>query len=217
MKGQANNIDAFLFLLLAVLFLLPLFQEFDFFGLKLKSELSSLKGEIREQILNIRSDINSIRINTQVNPQFILQVPSDSQIPSIETEFNKALQQTLKSYNIRQPRKVQTEFEVPSDIDYLIKARYALEKEVRKLGKSVMEKEDEDRVYPLAFQQIVRSLRKSEIINADLEEVLKQIYAICSKAAHSEHVSEAKIGFVKEIAPDLIATLKAIQRTRERR
>ncbi len=45
-------------------------------------------------------------------------------------------------------------------------------------------------------------------INQDYYSALKNVLAICNAAIHGDEISEAKINFVRDIAPGLIETLK---------
>lgn len=58
-KGSATLMDVFVFLVWISLLLVPLFKEVSFFGMKFKQEIDSLKNEVREQIMNLRSEIQT--------------------------------------------------------------------------------------------------------------------------------------------------------------
>jgi hypothetical protein len=87
--GSATGIDAFLFLILVSLLLLPLFQEFDLFGLKLKAQIAEVKTEVKDQVSQLRNEILIIGINTQFSPQINLTPPPDSSLPALEENFRR--------------------------------------------------------------------------------------------------------------------------------
>ena len=47
------------------------------------------------------------------------------------------------------------------------------------------------------------------LISPEQDESLRKVYAICSAAIHGEEISEAKINFVRDVAPEIIASLQA--------
>ncbi len=67
-KGFVTVLDVFVFLIWIALLLIPLFKEVKFFGIELKQEIDSLKKEVREQIINLRSEIQtSISFQNRIN------------------------------------------------------------------------------------------------------------------------------------------------------
>jgi hypothetical protein len=68
-SGTATPFDFIIFLVWICLLLMPFFQEIDIFGVKLRKEINSLKGELKEQIINLRSEMLSISIKNQVSQE----------------------------------------------------------------------------------------------------------------------------------------------------
>lgn len=209
-SGLANGIDAFFFLILIILLLLPLFQEFDFFGIKLKSKIEELKSDVKEQITNLRSDMQTIGINTQVSPQiYLTPPPSDNQLPQIEERFRKILKETLFTFDIKSSVDIQNELLIPNDVNYLFVVRYTIEKELKRIWQERFQKEGGLRFTPI--NKITQALYESKLLDKNLSNVIRDIYAICSPAIHGDDVSKNQIKFVEDIAPDLITALMAIK------
>ena len=68
-SGVATPFDIIIFLVWICLLLMPFFQEIDMFGVKLKKEINSLKGELKDQIISLRSEMLSISIKNQVSQE----------------------------------------------------------------------------------------------------------------------------------------------------
>jgi hypothetical protein len=67
-KGSVTVLDVFIFLIWMALLLIPLFKEVKFFGIELKQEMDSLRKEVKEQIVNLRSEIQtSISLQNRIN------------------------------------------------------------------------------------------------------------------------------------------------------
>jgi hypothetical protein len=67
--GQGSFGDFLVLLIWVAVFLAPIFQEVDFFGIKLKQHLSELKQEVD----GLRTDIrNTIDVQAQINPTFYM-------------------------------------------------------------------------------------------------------------------------------------------------
>lgn len=207
-NGTATLLDIFIFLIWMTLLLVPLFQEVNLFGIKLKTEIDSLKSEIKEQIINLRADIqNTINVRAQINPQFNFTPPSDSQLPMMKEHFRQILDEELRMRGIERP-SAPSEIEVPENAKYLFSVRYKIEKELRRIQKQRFGEENIKR--PMPVNQMTRSLVQSELMDTKLANVIREVSAVCSPAIHGEEVSSNQVKFVREIAPELIETLKSI-------
>src|SRR5262245_33992895 len=64
-----NTVDTTVSVVWLALLLLPLLSEVSIGGVTLKKEVEALKSEVKEQLLNIRSEIqNTTQVQTQVSP-----------------------------------------------------------------------------------------------------------------------------------------------------
>ena len=208
-SGTATGIDATLLVIFLILLLLPLFQEFDLFGIKLKSKIDEVKTEVKDQVTSLRREILNIGISTQFNPQINLSPPSDSSLPGLEEKFRKILNETLKEHKIQQPVDIQTELLIPNDVNYLFIVRYNIEKELRRIWKERFEGGDERKPEPIF--RIVQALRENELLDPRLGSGIREVYSACSPAIHGEEVSDRQVLFVKDLAPELITALMRIK------
>jgi len=222
MQGVASAFDIVIFLILIALATIPLFQEVDFFGVRLKKEIDTLRTEFKEHIVNLRSDIqNTINMRTEISPHINLLTPrSDSEIRNLEEQIKPILERTLKAKGIG-IEKEDSKFEVSDNIKFLFDVRYTIEKELRRIWRrqwaSAVEaslwtgQPIEEQERPKSIFQITVSLDRLGIITSELSSVIREVYRACSPAIHGEEVSQTAVGFVHDVAPGLIASLKAIE------
>lgn len=207
-NDSASILDIIILLIWISLLVMPLFQEVSFYGLKLKKEFNTLKSDMKEQIINLRSDVqNSINFKSEISPQiYFYPPPSDSQIPTIEEESRKILQETLK----KQGMEVKSEkIEISEEANYLFSVRLEIEKELRRIWKQRFADVETKRQMPI--NRIANHLVEIELIDSRLAGIIREVYAICSQAIHGEDVSKIKVDFVRDIASELITSLKGIQ------
>jgi len=229
MQGVASAFDIVIFLILIALATIPLFQEVDFFGVRLKKEMDTLRTEFKEQIINLRADIiqNTINMRTEISPQIqFLTSPTDAELQKIKEE----LKSTLEQIKEKASEKTSPEFEVPDDNSYLFEVRYNIENELRRIWKQWQANKNQWRLWsaerpsatwagweapeperPLTVSQIIRSLTESGIITTELSSIIREVYRACSPAIHGEEVTQTAVGFVHDVAPGLVASLKAIE------
>lgn len=206
--GTATSVDAFLFLVLTILLLLPLFQEFDFIGLKLKAQIAEVKSEVKDQFSSLRQDILTIGVNTNVNPHIYLNPPSDASLPDLEKRFKGILNEALKEQSGTDLVDIQNELLLPNDVNYLFTVRYTVEKELRRIWQERFDGGHER--IPVPIFKIVNALRENELIGP-IGSVIREVYSACSPAIHGEEVSKKQVQFVKDIAPELITALMKIK------
>lgn len=207
-NDSASILDIIILLIWISLLVMPLFQEVNFYGLKLKKEIITLKSDLKEQIINLRSDVqNSIDFKTEINPQInLFSSSSDSQIPTIKVKHHEILQETLKKQGI----EVKSEkIETPENAIYLFSVRLEIEKELRRIWNQRFVDVETKRL--MQINRIANYLVETELIDSRLGGIIREVYAICSQAIHGEDVSKIKVDFVREIAPELITSLKGIQ------
>jgi len=209
--GDANPIDIVLLLTLFALLAIPLFQEVSFFGVSFKREIDNLKTEFKEQIINLRSDIqNTINMRAEISPHInVLALPSDSELKSIEERIRPILEQILKERGIEKPVPVPAEPEVPDDTRFLFSVRYSLENELRRLGTLIWPPYLEKHYQSILT--IATSLSEIGKITPQVVDIIRKVYAICSLAVHGGDVSEASVKFVQDTSPPLLAYLKSIE------
>lgn len=151
---------------------------------------------------------NTIDIRSQFNPQFTLQMPApDGQLPHIEEQVRSAVQNAMNQYGI-QRTTVESEVSVSETENYLFGVRHNIERELRRIYGQRFP--DDNRRRYTSVVSISRVLTNYEVLSPDLANAIREVYRACSAAIHSEEVTDAQVGFVRDVAAELISTLRAI-------
>ena len=205
--GHSAPVDVFIFLIWIGLLLIPVFQEVSFFGISLKQQIKEARAELKEQIQSLKAEIhNNVDVRSQVS-QTVYASPPDSSLPDLEQRVKRAVTQALASHP-RSPTPQLSEIKVPDDTSYLFSVRFAIEEQLRRIFSRRFPDTEQRR--PIPVFRLTESLVQNEILPPDLGSVIRDVYAVCSPAIHGERVTSAKVAFVRDVAPELIATLKSI-------
>lgn len=208
--GRSVPADDFVFLVWAALLLLPLFKEVSFFGMTFKKEIEDLKSQVKDEIFGLRAEIRtSVDLRSQINPSFnFLAPPPDSQLPELEKRVQAIVENTVKTLGLRPVEP--SVLALSQDVEFLFKVRYNLEREVRRIWVRRTEEGDVQARRFTPTLRVARYLAESGLIDRGMEEAIRELWAVASPAIHGESVTEAQVSFAREVAPQLIATLKAI-------
>lgn len=212
-SGKSVPADVVVFLVWVALLLAPVFSEISLWGIKLKQELDDLKESIVSQITDVKTDIrNAVDIRTIVSPQFNIPAPApDAQLPQLEGRIKAAISDALELNGVKLSQPADPIL-APEDTTYLFSARFNIEKELRRITVDrgiALEQGVVIKRMPSVFQ-LTRYLAEVGLIEPQLASAIREVYSVCSPAIHGEPVSDAKISFVKDVAPTLIAALRSI-------
>lgn len=203
--GHATPADIVVFLVWMALLLSPLFTEVSILGVSVKREIQELRNEVRQEVASIKTAID---VRNTFAPQIFLPAPPpDSQLPMIEEQVRNAVQQALAAQGgVARP---QEEAPVLGDaVGLLFHTRYNMERELRRIAKGRDLVRDSLRPYPP--MQIARLLEQADLLDSRLVSAIRDVYAITSRGIHAEEVSAAQVNFVREVAPGLLAALRAL-------
>jgi len=204
--GKSDAADLVILGIWIMLALAPLFEEITMFGMTLKGKVEKLDKEVDSLRTELR---NSVDVRTQISPIFNApSPPSDSQLPALEARLRGVMTEVLREYNIQQP---QARSEIPlvtGDVAVLFAARFHIEKELRRIFSDRLPDQRDRR--PMPVFQLARRLAEDGLLDQRLSHVVREVYSVTSPAVHGESVTEAQVAFVRDVAPELIATLRAI-------
>lgn len=199
------DIDNLIFVIWLLLLLLPLFSEMELFGIKLKKEVEKVKQEAKEDIKELKRDIQIISVANQFSNQ--IQLYTNVPLPSKE-DIKEAKNELSKSINAESSLKTMMFAEgllksVTESSVYLFQVRLVIEDLMYKLaincgysgGKA-------------SFPQILDHLTRNEYLNSKIIENLKQVRAICNRGVHGEIVSDDYLNYVREAFPYLVSHLE---------
>ena len=199
-KGTPTSTDIVILLVFIVILVIPLFQEFSIFGVSFKKEIENLKTDIDRQIVSLKSEIrNTVNIYPYGIP------PSDAELPNLKKIVDEAVRDAFKGKTITRP--ITEELRTPDNTQFLFAVRYQIENELRQISRRFS---IEPRPHSPTLN-LLHSLEETGIISRNLFNSIREIYSICSAAIHGEDISEAKVNFVREVAPELISYLKNIE------
>lgn len=206
--GHASGFDALVFIVWIALLLAPLFSEIELLGIKFKQEVEKAKEDIKREIVSLKTEITSaIDVRANISPNFYLSPPPDAQLPIIEAQVKRAVEQALAAAHAP-PQVVDIPGrQVDENVNFLFQTRRDLEIELRRIARE-RQLPTSDR--PLAGIQLSRLLSQAEILEPDLLRAIRDVYAVCSPAVHGEAVSDAKVAFVRDVGPGLIKVLRTI-------
>lgn len=212
LAGKAIGSDILVLIVWLALLLLPLFQEISLFGLTFKKEFEALKSNVKEEIASIKADIrNSVDVRTQISPSFVFPPPPpDSQLPAMEKRILAALERSSDRGEIRQRIIAEEALAAPPDVEILFRARYNIERQLRRIWNAKLQEPPPVYRPPFPTLRIAQSLAERGLIPEELEAGIRELWSVASPAIHGEAVSPAKVAFVREVAPMVIAVLKAI-------
>jgi len=188
--------------------LAPLFQEMSFLGVSFKQEMDQLKSFVAAQVGDIRSEVrNAIDVQTTFSPQITFPTPpSDSQLPELEERIKAAVADAFSTHGSKPSGTSRPVPETPEDVNFLFASRYSIEKELRRVASS-----RGLQIERMAIARLMGTLTQAEVIEPNLANAIREVYAVCSPAIHGEPVTKAQVNLVIYVAPQLIAALQSIQ------
>lgn len=210
--GNVNFLDLFVFIPWFALMLVPIFQEMDFLGFKFKQEITtevkSLRTDVKEQILNLRTDVhNSIDFKQNYNPVINVGAPlSDTELNSIENNLEEIVNRAFLQRGFSKPDESVLSFSSSDDIVYLFRVRYEIETELRRLALTIGLKPG-SHLYGFRLIQNLTDV----LIPEEISVLMQQVWRICTPAIHGEQPSDTQIKFVKASYDEFMPFLKSIE------
>jgi len=175
--------------------------------------MEELKTNVTTQIEGLKTDLNNtINFRSQINPTFHIPYPpnppTDDELPELEKRIRKTLQQILYEKGVPSSEIDLGEMEVRKDTLDMFKARYGIEKELRRIWHQRFA--PNEFVRPAPINHLINNLLESGIIDKRIGDAIREVYSVTSPAVHGAIISNDQVQFVRDVAPELIATLKAI-------
>lgn len=220
LAGDSSSFDMVVFVSWLAVLAAPLFEEVSFFGVQLRRQIDEVRTELTREIAELKTEVrSSIDLRATVGHQIAyfglgMAPPSDAQIQAIEQNVRRTLEETLRSYGVQQEPGEAQIAHVSDTATYLFGVRYNLEGELRRIWERTGFREEWKT--PPSVGGILSILMHEDVLDPDLVYVIRRLHSICSAAVHGETVSAEQRRFVADIAPVVIATLRAIDWTVER-
>ncbi|WP_323924077.1 hypothetical protein [Aeromonas veronii] len=207
--GKAVTADMLTFIVWVAVCLVPFFNQFEFFGLKLRAQIEEAKKELQGQINTLRNEVSNSN-NVDVKPSFWVGTSntpaSDEKLAEMEQKIDKIVQATEASFGYE--AKLNKSTNINPDIMNLFEIRYQIESGLRKLAR-ISEPNFERR--PLPLTKIIFNLVENELLPSEFGSVAREVYSICTPAVHGDidKVSKNQIDFVKRVSPELISVINS--------
>jgi hypothetical protein len=209
LSGNAAAADIAVFGIWMALLLAPLFSEVALLGVTLKNEIEELKGNVATQLTDLRADIrNAIDVKTTISQTFHQpSPPPDAQLPALEAQVKAAVAAAFAEQG--KTATATAPLAVADDIALLFATRYHIEAELRRVAAGREIGVSNRRPAPVFL--LSRSLVETGLLSPKLGNAIREVYSVCSPAIHGEEVSAAQVAFVRDVGPELISALRAIQ------
>jgi hypothetical protein len=211
--GKPTWFDALAFTVWVALGLGPFFKEMEFLGFKLKQEVKQLKEHVTAEVASLRDIVQHQEQRQSVTSNvFAYPPPTDAQLPDIREQVRLAVRDAVGPQPAAQiPAAALVGEALTDDVQFLTSSRIIIERELRSIYQA--QSFPTHSVSPKRYEPVTRiadSLVRQEAISPDLAHAIREVYAVCSMAMHGEEVSPAKVEFVRNAAPELIAALRSL-------
>lgn len=209
-SGSINAVDAVALVFWIALATAPVFTELSFLGISIKQKIEDAKTEMRDQLLSLRTDVQSaVSVNANQYQQVIVPSPlADSELQNLKEQVKEAID-LAQGDSGRRTSTNEVDLSATPDVIYLFKVRLNLERELQRVLETRLRQYSGRRTTPIF--KIVGQLAASGLIESRLASAIREVYAICSPAIHGESVSPAQVKFVRDVAPELIQTLRELE------
>jgi hypothetical protein len=202
--GAATPADVVIFLVCVALGLAPVFKEVSLFGVGLKQEMKDLRADLHGLRAEIRS---SIDIRNQYSPTVnVLPTLPPEQLQRLANEVKQRAEKLAAPG--RPSGLAEREIRaVSDDAVFLFRARFALERLLRRYYRRKVGPLPDDR--PIPVSRLTRALVEAGTLDPDDATAAEELYRIASRAMHTGDVSHEQLRFAREVADWLIAELSA--------
>lgn len=207
-NGESSNISIFIFLIFIILLLLPLFSEFEFFGIKLKKDIEDLKKETNAKFENIKNEIRNTQSQAVTNNfQGYGPPPSNEEIENLKKDIQKLKDEQNSSINDSDISSISPRISVPQNNIMMFKIRFNIENEIKRLWQQKFQFQD-NRYQPVT--KMLNDLSKHEVIQKNLHRILREILSICNIGIHGDNLTDYQIDFALKQSKEVIDYLKSL-------
>jgi len=211
--GNVGSFDTVLLAIVAGLLLIPLFSEITVLGISLKQQITNLKTEVKEEVKEVKDAVRNLvefSNHNRFSPSIYVggNPPPDNQLGEIEEFIKKTTKELMEQNSYSIPKTIS--LSIPEDNQYLFSVRYTIETEVKRIWLNYCDDINTNKQRHIAPIRMLVDLINNNILPSSFHKVIKEIYSICSPAIHGETPTRNQVSFIKDIADDVINSLKAI-------
>lgn len=196
------------FIVWAILLVLPLFTELEFFGVKVKKEVEEAveksNKEVKDSLNNLQQLVMQIQVSNNATNQLTINgnpLPSESRIE----ELTNAIQTLTAQKNNEKTNEVPREEGTASEQNVeLFKIRYDIEMALRECIE-LLRFEPQTRMTTISMARI---LNQRGLLDSTTTDTLIEIVRIANRAVHGEMLNRKYVGFVRKTYPGILDELQ---------
>ena len=133
--------------------------------------------------------------------------PADSSLAAMKREILEAVRRHSPQEVAAPPLEA-----VGEEALVAFTSRYTIEREVRKLWAQTLGEEAPRR--PL--EGLVEALVLKQLLPLEIAAAIAKVSHVASPAVHAQPISEEKVAFLRQVVPELVAALQALQKDNRR-
>ena len=196
------------FIVWAILLVLPLFTELELFGVKVKKEVEEAveksNKEVKDSLNNLQQLVMQIQVSNNATNQLTINgnpLPSESRIE----ELTNAIQTLTAQKNNEKTNEVPREEGTASEQNVeLFKIRYDIEMALRECIE-LLRFEPQTRMTTISMARI---LNQRGLLDSTTTDTLIEIVRIANRAVHGEMLNQKYVGFVRKTYPGILDELQ---------
>ena len=196
------------FIVWAILLVLPLFTELEFFGVKVKKEVEEAveksNKEVKDSLNNLQQLVMQIQVSNNATNQLTINgnpLPSESRIE----ELTNAIQTLTAQKNNEKTNEVPREEGTASEQNVeLFKIRYDIEMALRECIE-LLRFEPQTRMTTISMARI---LNQRGLLDSTTTDTLIEIVRMANRAVHGEMLNRKYVGFVRKTYPGILDELQ---------
>ena len=196
------------FIVWAILLVLPLFTELELFGVKVKKEVEEAveksNKEVKDSLNNLQQLVMQIQVSNNATNQLTINgnpLPSESRIE----ELTNAIQTLTAQKNKEKTNEVPREEGMASEQNVeLFKIRYDIEMALRECIE-LLRFEPQTRMTTISMARI---LNQRGLLDSTTTDTLIEIVRIANRAVHGEMLNQKYVGFVRKTYPGILDELQ---------
>lgn len=116
-----------------------------------------------------------------------------SNCQALEAKIKDAVSEALSSHGRGAESTGPAVIDTPDNVKFLFATRFAIERELRRIAANRQIASAKS-----AFR-LSRALVEAGVMEGRLDNAIREVYAVCSPAIHSEPVTKAQINFVRDV------------------
>lgn len=195
------------FIIWALLLVLPLFTELEFFGVKVKKEVKEAveksNKEVKDSISNLQQLVMRIQVSNNATNQLTINgnpLPSETKIEELTNEIRALVKQNKGT----EKENTKENVSIPEQNVTLFKIRYGIEVELRECLELL---KFESKIH-ITIIQMANILNGEGLLDPTITDMLIQTIRVSNRAIHGEMVNQKYVDFATQAYPQIMDALQ---------